>query len=214
MNYVKDFQKKYGLYADGILGPNTANKMMSVWDLTPEQTAHVLGQGFVESKGFTQGRESMNYSVQGLQDTFNFYANDINAAIADGRNGLKPANQEAIANNVYADANRSEKYKLGNTKKGDGWKNRGVGLIQLTGRTNIEAFCKWMCLDPDIDRDVIERDFFWHTSIFYLGEMNHWRYCDSVDVYACKEVTKIVQGGTRHLKERTEATFKFYKMLK
>ena len=46
------------------------------------------------------------------------------------------ANQKAIANIAYDDANRSKSFKLGNTKKGDGWKFRGRGLLQITGRTN------------------------------------------------------------------------------
>ncbi len=46
------------------------------------------------------------------------------------------ANQKAIANIAYDDANRSKNYKLGNTQSGDGWKFRGRGLLQITGRTN------------------------------------------------------------------------------
>ncbi|KZS38913.1 hypothetical protein AWE51_15135 [Aquimarina aggregata] len=46
------------------------------------------------------------------------------------------ADQKAIANIAYADKNRGKGYKLGNTKEGDGWKFRGRGLLQITGKTN------------------------------------------------------------------------------
>jgi len=46
------------------------------------------------------------------------------------------ANQKAIANIAYDDANRGKNYKLGNTQIGDGWKFRGRGLLQITGRSN------------------------------------------------------------------------------
>ena len=214
MNYVRDFQEKHGLVADGILGPKTANKMREVWCITSEQCAHYLGQGFVDTKGFTRGREILNYDVQGLMKTYNFYRDNPDLAIKHGRNAAKPADQVAIANIVYDDANRSEPYKLGNTRKGDGWNNRGVGLPQLTGRANIEAFLKWKGLPLDTDRDKLQRDYFWETGLFYFGVFKGWKNCDRVTEEKCKAVTKMVQGGDRHLAERTEATFTYYKYLK
>ena len=49
------------------------------------------------------------------------------------------ADKEQIANIVYADYYRGKGYKLGNVQKGDGWKFRGRGLLQITGRENYEA---------------------------------------------------------------------------
>ncbi|MDR6370508.1 putative chitinase [Chryseobacterium bernardetii] len=58
-------------------------------------------------------------------------------------NGIQKANQEMIANLVYDDKNRPVKAKLGNTKDGDGWRYRGRGFIQLTGRNNYTAASKY-----------------------------------------------------------------------
>ncbi|WP_196892270.1 LysM peptidoglycan-binding domain-containing protein [Aureivirga marina] len=65
---------------------------------------------------------------------------DLNA-LGDG--GVQSADQEGIANIVYADKNRGKGYKLGNTAEGDGWKYRGRGLIQLTGKSNYSKVNKY-----------------------------------------------------------------------
>ena len=65
---------------------------------------------------------------------------DLNAA---KDNGIQKANQEMIANLVYDDKNRPPKARLGNTQKGDGWRYRGRGFIQLTGRSNYVASNKY-----------------------------------------------------------------------
>ena len=65
---------------------------------------------------------------------------DLNKA---NDNGIQKANQEMIANLVYDDKNRPVKGKLGNTKQGDGWRFRGRGFIQITGRNNYVASSKY-----------------------------------------------------------------------
>jgi putative chitinase len=95
------------------------------------QTAH-------ESARFSRTVESMNYSADGLLRTFPARIN--RAAEAEGISSLELANrlsrnQEAIANIVYG--NRSD---LGNNQPGDGWKFRGRGYIQLTGRSNYQSY--------------------------------------------------------------------------
>ncbi|HDU8585992.1 TPA: hypothetical protein RG682_001457 [Vibrio alginolyticus] len=80
--------------------------------------------------------ENLNYSVQGLKSTFRVYRNRPALAEKHGRKNAinQKANQEAIANNAYA-------MKIGNgdASTGDGWKYRGRGMIQLTGKGNYLA---------------------------------------------------------------------------
>lgn len=82
--------------------------------------------------------ESMNYSVEGLIKTFS--RKRISKADCEklGRTDTRPADQQAIANTVYGGA--WGKANLGNTEPGDGWRFRGRGLSQLTGRVNYERF--------------------------------------------------------------------------
>lgn len=74
------------------------------------------------------------------EDANKYGRKDLNKA---NDNGIQKANQEMIANLVYADKNRTVKAKLGNTKDGDGWRYRGRGFIQLTGRNNYTAASKY-----------------------------------------------------------------------
>ena len=110
---------------------------------TRHRLEHFFGQCVVEvGSSFHELTESLNYSAKGLM-SFSYFKNHPDEAEQYGRKekfeGKKKiitqkANQEIIANIVYADENRSERLKLGNTQEGDGWKYRGRGMIQITGR--------------------------------------------------------------------------------
>lgn len=89
-------------------------------------TAMILGQCEWESVGFTQLEESFKYSPEQLLKTFPSYFRTINFARAVAKMGA-----EAIANLVY-----ENRMGNGSRNSGDGWKFRGRGLIQLTGKNN------------------------------------------------------------------------------
>jgi predicted chitinase len=129
---------------------DTYNKYMKNLNMnTCWNKAHFFAQAMIEggkSLNLKQG-EGMNYSADDLfkgrwdpkekkyKTIFSYYRNNKEAYI-DGRTENHPANQKVIANKVYADKNRAIGYQLGNTQEGDGWRFRGRGLIQLTGRSN------------------------------------------------------------------------------
>lgn len=101
--------------------------------------SYILATPYHETGGKMQPiTENLNYSVQGLLKTFGRHR--ISAADAQryGRAGGRPANQQAIANTIYGGA--WGRKHLGNTEPGDGWKYRGMGLVQNTGRTNAIKF--------------------------------------------------------------------------
>ena len=96
--------------------------------------AHWLGQMFVESAGFTTREESLNYSVDGLLKTFGRHRISEADARKFGRAPGRPAHQNAIANIIYG--GEWGRKNLGNTEPGDGWRFRGGGDKQITGRAN------------------------------------------------------------------------------
>lgn len=94
--------------------------------------------------------ENLNYSGARLYELFGgLFAS---RATADA---LAARGPEAIANVIYADANRAPGYRLGNTQPGDGWKFRGRGPMQLTGRGNYERFFRAVGMPADTDPDYL-----------------------------------------------------------
>ena len=96
--------------------------------------AHWLGQMFVESAGFTTREENLNYSVDGLLKMFGRHRISEADARKFGRALGRPAHQNAIANIIYG--GEWGRKNLGNTEPGDGWRFRGGGEKQITGRAN------------------------------------------------------------------------------
>ena len=96
--------------------------------------AHWLGQMFVESAGFTTREENLNYSVDGLLKMFGRHRISEADARRFGRAPGRPAHQNAIANIIYG--GEWGRTNLGNTQPGDGWRFRGGGEKQITGRAN------------------------------------------------------------------------------
>lgn len=104
---------------------------------TPEEQARFLAQVTTETAQYTRLSESFNYSVQGLRATFSKARISDDECAQWGRRQGKPADQTSIANRVYGGL--WGRNRLGNTEPGDGWKYRGRGLPQLTGRDNYAA---------------------------------------------------------------------------
>ena len=109
---------------------------------TRNRLEHFFGQCAVEvESSFSKLTESLNYSVKGLVGSnIGYFKNNYDRSKKVGRienkkgEIIQKANQEAIANLGYADENRPKDLRLGNTEEGDGWKYRGRGIIQITGR--------------------------------------------------------------------------------
>lgn len=92
-------------------------------------------------KGFAAG-ENLNYTPKALTDLFTAARRDPQLAEKLGRTKDHKADQEGIANLIYGG-------RMGNTEPGDGWKFRGMGSIQLTGRNNFTKVAKLMGMTAD-----------------------------------------------------------------
>lgn len=114
---------------------------------TPQRLAHFLGQGIVETNYLQSKAENLNYSFEGLKRTFGHkFANDDEIR-------QYARNPEKIANRVYAN-------RLGNgpEESGDGWRYRGRGFFQLTGKDNYRHYGELAGIDLVNDPDVLSRD--------------------------------------------------------
>jgi len=204
MNYLEMFQFKNGLVADGILGKNTFAKMKEVFRISSdERLSHFLGQVSHESRNFTVGKENLNYSAAGLMATFKKYF-DLNQAAHYARE------PEMIANRVYAN-----RMGNGNEASGDGWKHRGMGGIQLTGKNNQERFAnKVRDLRILETPKLIADKYFFESALFFFEKNSLWTLCDEVTNDSIIALTRKINGGTNGLKDRIELTDKYYKLLK
>jgi putative chitinase len=157
---------------------------------TVERIAGFIAQCGHESLNFKVLEENLNYSADGLNRIFSKYFKAV------GRDAMEYHRQpEKIANLVYAG-----RMQNGDSASGDGWKFRGRGVIQLTGRANYTKFAE------DIGRPLDEVTIYLGTKMgalesacWYWNSRNINQACDQGDIV---KMTKLVNGGTIGLDDR------------
>ena len=167
------------------------NEVMTFYEInTPNRIAMFLAQVGHESGGLRATQENLNYRAETLVKVFPKYFR--------GKNPNEYAkNPEKIANLVY-----SNRMGNGTPESGDGYRYRGRGLIQLTGKSNYQAFAADMNLELEevIDWCAEPEGACWSAGWFWDSrELNQW--ADKGDVLT---VTKKINGGTIGLKDREE----------
>jgi len=159
---------------------------------TPKRMAAFIAQCSHESAGFTALVENLNYRWQSLRKVFpKYFPND---AIAQ-EYASKPNKQEAIANRIYA-----SRMGNGDEASGDGFRYRGRGLIQLTGKHNYTWFAASLEITPEEATEYLmtfegaaqSACWFWETN-----KLNQW--ADAGDIVT---LTKRINGGTIGLDDR------------
>jgi putative chitinase len=167
------------------------NKTFEKFEINnPNRIAMFLAQVGHESGGLTKTSENLNYKPERLAQIFPKYFRDVDPS-------EYAHNPEKIANRVYAN-----RMGNGDEESGDGYKFRGRGLIELTGRDNYESFAEDMGMDLDAavaylgtpEGAAMSAGWFWDQHD--LNEL-----ADAGDVTRC---TKKINGGTIGLEERTE----------
>lgn len=198
---LKYLQEKIGAVPDGAWGPNTFRKAMAYYGFTPERAAHFFGQTAHESGGFTIFSENLNYSAAGLMTTFKRYFPTQELAEQYAR---KP---EMIANYVYRNRNGN-----GNEVSGDGWRYRGRGALQLTGKNNYYEFADYIG-QPGVavDPDLVATEFAFESALFFFDKNRLWPICDQgVSDPVIEQVTLIINGGFNGIEDRIQKTKQCY----
>ena len=235
---VKDFQTKNSLLSDGVVGDNTWNIIQSkstlpkvnttlnikaligyipnsvieqipsiieAFDInTPLRLAHFLSQCGHESGGFKFIAENLNYSSTGLTTTFKKYF--VNESFAK----LYERQPEKIASRVYAN-----RMGNGDEKSRDGWKFRGRGFIQLTGKDNYTKFTQFIGEDCVANPDLVSTKYPLASAAFFFKSNGLLSICDKgSDVATITSVSKRVNGGTIGLEDRIKHFNEYYAKLK
>ena len=237
---VKAWQQANGLTADGLVGDATWKKMFgevsesvtpvssgslnleklkghvpdTVLAQIPEivkkfncntnlRLAHFLAQCGHESGGFKAVSENLNYSAKGLLGTFPKYFNSTTASQYE----RKP---ELIASKVYGG-------RMGNGAEStkEGYKFRGRGYIQLTGKSNYTNFSKFIGEDTVGNPDLVANKYPLASAAFFFDSNKLWSICDKgSDDATVTAVTKRVNGGTLGLADRISHFKEYYSYLR
>ena len=170
---------------------------------TPLRLAHFLAQTGHESGGFKAISENLNYGAKGLTTIFKKYFTPESAKEFE----RKP---EKIANIVYAN-------RMGNGPQasGEGWKFRGRGYIQLTGKDNYSAFDKSVEDDILATPDLVATKYPLLSAAWFFHKNGLHKIADegATDEVVTK-VTKRVNGGTIGLPDRLKHFKEYHNLLK
>jgi len=240
---VKEWQAANGLTADGIVGPGTWTKLFgtapvaaapaatvppsafklsalkghipdSVIAQIPDtaakfgitntlRLAHFLAQCGHESGGFKAVQENLNYSADGLKKIFpKYFPGNLNESYA--------RQPEKIAARVYGG-------RMGNGDEAsrDGFKFRGRGYIQLTGKSNYAAFDKFVDDDILANPDLVATKYPLASAAWFFNTNKLWSICDQGATDAVvTSVTRRVNGGTIGLADRIKHFKEYYSLLK
>ena len=197
---LAEFQSKIGVTADGAFGPGTLKAAAKYFNMSNNHAAHFFGQCSHESGNFTVFSENLNYSAEGLVKIFKKYFPTIASTAGYARN------PEKIANKVYAN-------RMGNgpESSGDGWKFRGRGAIQLTGKENYQKFSDSMNR-PDVmtNPDIVAHELQFESALLFFTRNSLWDICNKgVNDSTILALTKRVNGGTNGLQDRKIKTHKY-----
>ena len=241
---VKEWQTKNGLSADGIIGQKSWGKLFGdtqsiikedvviipttnglninklkghipdtvlsqidetalKFNITSNlRLAHFLSQCAHESGGFSVTSENLYYSADGLKKIFGkYFPGNLSESYAK--------QPEKIASRVYGG-------RMGNgdeTTK-EGFKFRGRGFIQLTGKSNYMNFTKFIGEDCVSNPDLVSAKYPLASAAYFFDANGLWGVCDrGADEKTVTSVTKKVNGGTNGLDDRLKHFKKYYKIL-
>ena len=242
-NKVKEWQSANGLTSDGIVGDGTWSKMFGATQTIKEDViipsggslnieklkgyipdaviaqipdtakkfnitnnlrlAHFLSQCGHESGGFKAVSENLNYSADGLKKIFGkYFPGNLNESYAK--------QPEKIASRVYGG-------RMGNGDEAskEGYKFRGRGFIQLTGKANYTNFTKFIGEDCISNPDLVSTKYPLASAAFFFDSNKLWSICDKgADDATVTAVTKRVNGGTIGLPDRIKHFKEYYNLLK
>jgi len=241
---IKEWQLKNGLTADGVIGPSSLEKLglgatpaviredvvipkgspinleklkghipdsviaqiptvMEKFQInTPLRLAHFLAQCGHESGGFKATQENLNYSADGLKKIFpKYFPGNISESYA--------RNPEKIASKVYGGrmGNGGEETK-------EGYKFRGRGYIQLTGKENYTSFAKSIGEDTVANPDLVATKYALASAGWFFSKNGLNAISDKgANDATVTSVTKRVNGGIIGLPDRIKHFKEYYHLL-
>ncbi len=165
---------------------------------TPRRIAHFLAQAMTETGSFKVLRESMDYRAPRIMEIFGVGHHSARVTAAEAQ--TLAHNEEALSERVYGLGNPSKAHELGNTQPGDGFRYRGNGVLQMTGRgahrrrgaangLDFEGHPELATLPEHALKPALQE---WAD-----GNLNHFADIDDI-----RTITKRINGGFNGLPDR------------
>lgn len=176
----------------------------------PLRASHFLGQVSHESGNFKSKTESLIYST--AKRIVDIWPSRFNLTGTGGKKNANDfvRNQEKLANEVYGG-------RMGNNQPGDGFRFRGGGFLQLTGRDMYKKYADYIKKPVEETADLVR------TDDYYALDSALWVFCiekklnsvadKGVDLPTITTISKRINGGTIGLDDRVAKTTKFHKLL-
>jgi len=165
---------------------------------TPQRMAHFLAQAMQETGSFTVLRESMNYRAARIIEIFG--VGHHSARITEAEAATLAHNEPALSERVYGLGNPGKAHELGNTQPGDGFRYRGNGVLQTTGRGNHRRMGQACGLDFEGRPELVSAPE--HALKPALQEWTVGNLNVAADRDDIVKITKVINGGVNGLPER------------
>jgi putative chitinase len=184
--------------------------IVSKYNITSHvRLAHFMSQIAHESGNFNAVVDNLNYSVDALLSVFPKYFKDKNGVLDKVLAQKYARNPEMIGSRVYAS-------RMGNGDEAskEGYKFRGRGYLQVTGKDNYKAFSTFIGEDCVANPDLIATKYPMDSAMWFFDKNKLWDICDKgATSEVVTLVTKRVNGGTHGLSERVLKFELFNKLL-
>jgi putative chitinase len=171
-------------------------------NLSREQLSNFLAQCSHESGRFMVVFENLNYNQAGLLRVFPKYFDESRAK-------QYARNPQMIGNRVYA-----SRMGNGNEASGDGFRFRGRGFIQLTGRSNYALFDREVPEDIIANPDLVANKYPLRSAEWFFSRNKIWDIATKVDRATITTVSRRVNGGLIGLQDRIDKTNHYWNILK
>ena len=199
---IKLIQQSVGATPDGIIGNETLTKFQCKYGIPSRaMVAHFFGNIDHESGGFNIVEESGMYSAKRLLAIFPKYFSSLAMA---KQYEYKP---EKIFNLTYGG-------RMGNNEPGDGYKFRGRGFMQTTGKYSYDRLGKFLGVDLIKNPNLVASKYPLESAIFYFTDNKLWGLVSDISEESIRLIRKRVNGGYNGLSETREKVKKYYNLMK
>lgn len=182
------------LIVDGVIGKNTLLGFSAAYNLSKVQVVQTFANMHHESAGFTRDRENLYYTtISRLMSIFGVGKHSARITLSEGYTLLRKP--ERLAERVYGLGNPKKAKELGNTDPGDGYKHRGGGALQLTGKAGYKRVSEITGLDLVNNPNLINNEAYFLSAIAEFQYNNIWPLMMDLSPKNIARVRRKINGG-------------------